>query len=155
MDVQKAKHIIEMFEKLRKGTVIAEGIHDVRALRLFGVDALTYPRFAARAKFMNFRRAYILTDCDRGGDEKRQKIISALLESQPGCIIDESLGRRMLHMLGVTSVEQIHGPVEELLAKGKQNIQNKGIDLNGENIFGHSKVHGSGEVQHRRTRGQA
>ncbi len=58
-----------------------------------------------------------MTDRDRGGEEKKAKIMAMLLESERGYVIDDSLGKRLLKMTNSTSVEQVRGPIEEAMGK--------------------------------------
>jgi 5S rRNA maturation endonuclease (ribonuclease M5) len=123
-----------MLEALRQGTTIVEGLHDVKALAHFGIKAIPYSRLSAALPSIS-GRVYLLADDDRGGEEKKEKMRMLLLEHNSGYLIDETLGRRMLKMLNVTSVEQICGPIEEARESG---------DYYGKNISRYSKVHGAG-----------
>ena len=130
----RADRIARMLEALRQGTTIVEGLHDVRALAHFGINAIPYSRLSAALPGIS-GRVYLLTDGDRGGEEKREKIRTLLLEHNSAYLIDETLGKRMLRMLNATSVEQICGPIEEAMENG---------DYCGKNISRYSKVHGAG-----------
>ena len=130
----RADRIARMLDLLKDGTTIVEGMHDVKALANFGIYAIPYSRLSSALPSIS-GRVYLLTDNDRGGEEKREKIRALLLEHNGACLIDETLGRRMLRMLNATSVEQICGPIEEAKKNG---------DYCGKNISRYSKVHGAG-----------
>ena len=138
-DEARGARIQRTLAMLRDGTVIVEGAHDVRTLRLLGINAVPYPGLSAVLERKTRGKFYVMTDNDRGGEEKRSKIVSMLLETNSGSAIDEVTGRRMLNMLNVTCVEQVYGPVQEALEKGNG-------DYFGKDIPGYCKVHGSGKV---------
>jgi 5S rRNA maturation endonuclease (ribonuclease M5) len=115
-DYLRAKHISCLLETLSEGTVIVEGAHDVRALGRLGISALTYSQLYKSLPQAG-RTVYIMTDRDRGGEEKKAKIMAMLLESDRGYAIDDSAGKRLLRMTNSTSVEQVCGPIEELMGK--------------------------------------
>ncbi len=117
-DESRSEAIARTLETLRGSIVIVEGDHDVSALESFSVKAVSYNKlirqdFSAKGKIV-----YILTDNDRGGEEKKQKIQAFLLETSPECIINEGLGKHLLEMLNVTGIEQIRGPIVEAMQKG-------------------------------------
>ena len=122
----RAKRVSRILETLRQGTVIVEGLHDVKTLNLLGVNAVSYSQLCAGTLPSAGERIYILTDSDRGGEEKKAKIEALLLEANGNYVMDDSLGRRMLRILNATSVEQVYGPVEEILMKGKNEGKRKG-----------------------------
>ena len=103
-------------ERLSQGTVIVEGAHDTKALKLLGIDALTYSQLHKSLPSAS-RPVYIMTDDDRGGEEKKRKIVAMLLESDECYAMDDSLGRRLLKMTNSTSVEQVRGPIEEAIGR--------------------------------------
>jgi len=116
-DEARARHITKMLETLRQGTVIVEGMHDVSALRFLGVEAVPYSRLFKSPLPGVGKKVFLMTDNDRGGKEKREKIKAMLLEANSGYVMDEVLGKRMLDSLNVKCVEQICGPVEEAMEK--------------------------------------
>ncbi len=105
-----------MLEALRKGTVVVEGMHDVRTLERLGIGSTAYSKLATSLPDVG-RTVYVLTDNDRGGEEKKRKIMAILLESDKRYAIDDTLGRRLLRMLNSTSVEQVYGPIEEVMGR--------------------------------------
>jgi 5S rRNA maturation endonuclease (ribonuclease M5) len=118
-DVARARQVSGILEALRLGTVVVEGMHDVRTLQRFGIMSLPYSRLANSLPSVG-KTVYVLTDDDRGGEEKKRKIMAILLESDKRYAIDDTLGRRLLRMLNATSVEQVYGPIEELMERGKK-----------------------------------
>ncbi|VVB76772.1 Uncharacterised protein [uncultured archaeon] len=164
-DYARAKRTTGILETLKNGTVIVEGKHDIRALRPLGIEALTYSQLYTSLPSAS-KTVYVLTDADKGGEEKKQKIMAMLLESGNGYVIDDSLGKRLLRTLNSTCVEQVLGPITEIMEtvtdgkrieeRREKRIENKNrSESYGENIFGHSKIHGGCEVQHRWVGGQA
>ncbi len=135
-DEERQRQIQTILHTLSHGTVVVEGKHDVGVLARFGIHAVKYSWLVTHGLPSAAGTVYLLMDRDKGGDEKRRKIMSALLEAQAGFVINEAIGRRMLKMLNVTSVEQIYGPMQEALEKIG--------DPNGKNIPRHSKVYGAG-----------
>lgn len=115
-DYLRAKHISCLLKTLSQGTVIVEGVHDVRTLGFLGIGALTYSQLFKTLPPAG-RTVYIMTDADRGGEEKKRKIMAMLLESDKGYAVDDSLGKRLLKMTNSTSVEQVRGPIEEAMGK--------------------------------------
>lgn len=115
-DAARARQVSGILEALRLGTVVVEGIHDVRTLQRFGIEAVPYSKLAGSLPDVG-RTVYVLTDDDRGGEEKKRKIITVLLESDKRYVIDDTLGRRLLRMLNATSVEQVYGPIEEVMER--------------------------------------
>jgi 5S rRNA maturation endonuclease (ribonuclease M5) len=115
-DYSRAKNIMRLLERLSQGTVVVEGIHDTRTLKSLGIDALTYSQLHKSLPGAA-RPVYILTDDDRGGEEKKRKIMAMLLESDKGYVTDDSLGKRLLKMTNSTSVEQVRGPIEEAMER--------------------------------------
>jgi 5S rRNA maturation endonuclease (ribonuclease M5) len=107
---------MRLLERLSQGTVIVEGIHDTRTLKSLGIEALTYSQLHKSLPGAG-RPVYILTDDDRGGEEKKRKIMAMLLESDKGYVTDDSLGKRLLKMTNSTSVEQVRGPIEEAMER--------------------------------------
>jgi 5S rRNA maturation endonuclease (ribonuclease M5) len=105
-----------MLEALRQGTVVVEGMHDVRTLERLGVASVAYSKLATSLPDVS-KTVYVLTDDDRGGEEKKRKIMAILLESDKRYAIDDVLGRRLLRMLNSTSVEQVYGPIEEVMGR--------------------------------------
>ena len=56
-------------------------------------------------------------DMDKGGEDKEQKLVEMLDTIDGGIRYDTALGKRVLKMLGITSVEQAYGMVTQALAK--------------------------------------
>ncbi len=137
-EYRQKRHLQEMLERLREGVAIVEGKHDVAVLERLGVHALVYSAVeSGKSAPEKGKTIYILTDNDKGGDEKRERLKSALLAMDIGHAINEELGRKLLQMLGATSIEQIYGPAMEILEEEKS-------DNHGKNISRHSKIYGRG-----------
>ena len=116
-DEARGKAIIEILDELRQGTVIVEGAHDVSALASFGIESIPFSKVSGDTLGCSCRKVYLLMDNDRGGVEKGEKMRSKILELGEGYSVDEVTGKRMLKMLNATSVEQIVGPINEVLKK--------------------------------------
>jgi len=116
-DYLRAKRIAGILGTLREGTVIVEGVHDIRTLKRLGIDALTYSQVCASALPDALAPVYILTDNDKGGEDKKRKLMALLLESDKPYVIDDALGKRLLKMTNSTSVEQVYGPIENAMGK--------------------------------------
>lgn len=118
-DERRMKAAEAMLSRLREGMVIVEGKHDVPRMEELGIRAVTYYKAVTDSGAVGKGTIiYLLTDSDKGGEEKKGKLISALLERDKSLEIDTELGGRLLRMLNLTSIEQIGKPMAELLAKG-------------------------------------
>lgn len=118
-DIARARQVSGILETLRHGTVVVEGMHDVRTLSQLGIGSVACSRLAGSLPDVG-RTVYVLTDCDRGGEEKKRKVVATLLESDKGYAINDTLGRRLLRMLNATSVEQVYGPISELMERSEK-----------------------------------
>ncbi len=134
---------MHMLSKFKESGVIVEGRHDRLALAEIGVRSYTYESIIRGAE-PDSEEAILLTDSDRRGMEKSEKL--AQLLNEKGYKVDESTGRQFLRMLNVSCAEEILAPLAEMLENGEDN---------GKNIFRHSKVHGGSEVRDRRHGRQA
>jgi 5S rRNA maturation endonuclease (ribonuclease M5) len=123
-DISRARQVSGILEALRHGTVVVEGMHDVRTLRSLGIGAVTCSRLAGSLPDVG-RTVYVLMDSDRGGEEKKRKVLATLLESDKRYAIDDALGRRLLKMLNATSIEQVYGPISELMDRRERAKGNK------------------------------
>lgn len=118
---QYAGKVKRVLEKLTSGFVIVEGAHDIAALGKLGIKSFSYSQVASKKSVPNLKDCvYILTDSDNGGEDKKNKLISTLLELNCGCKINVALGMYMLKLLNITSVEQMCGPVAEALAENNK-----------------------------------
>ena len=122
-DHKRSKWVANSLEDLRDNTVIVEGKHDVEKLRSLGIDAHTFDSVLHGCSSLpHNKKIIIFVDDDKGGETKRAKLIS-MLESRNAYHvvyhIDESLGRRMLTGLNITSVEQICEPVQRALGSAE------------------------------------
>ncbi len=125
--------------------VIVEGRHDVATLRQLQIHAQTYER-VMRSGLPLPEHAILFMDNDRRGMEKAQRTGSLLKEN--GVKVDDFTGTRLLKILGVPHVEEILQPIKQAQEKAtNRKATRKTIgEIYGENIFGHSKVHGGNEV---------
>ncbi len=115
-DYRQKKHLLDTLKRLAEGTVVVEGKHDIAALKKLGISAMAYSAVeSGNVSIPVGRTIYLLTDNDRGGDEKRERLKSALLAMDNRHTINDELGRKLLSMLHATSIEQIFGPAEEIL----------------------------------------
>jgi len=137
-----ANWIVSVIEKLRKGTVIVEGKHDVKALSELGITCFTYD-FAARniGKIARSSRVYLFFDNDKGGSQKAEKLSSLIESENKQCKVDFWTGASLLKLLNLTSIEQIVKPTEELVYRIRG-------DTYGEDLLRYSKIHGNSEFQH-------
>jgi 5S rRNA maturation endonuclease (ribonuclease M5) len=102
----------------------------VSTLEKFGITSFTYGLVYKGAE-LGSRDVYIMTDTDRRGEEKKERISDIL--SERGYTVDYTTGKRLLNMLNVACVEELYIPLTKALENG---------DKNGKNILRHSKVHG-------------
>ena len=116
-DEARARTIKRMLDELAQGTVVVEGIHDVKTLAHFGIDSIPFSRVSGNTLGCPCRKVYLFMDNDRGGAEKMEKIKSKIVEMGAGYSVNEVLGKRMLKLLNATSVEQMKGPITEALEK--------------------------------------
>ncbi len=126
--------------RLRDGYVIVEGKHDARALEKLGIHSL-YWNSIPKTGLANGKTFYIMTDRDKGGEEKREKAISALLGMDSASDIDTDTGAFFMKLLGITSVEQAIRPAEEILGDDYSCLKS---DIHGKDLSRHSKVHDRG-----------
>lgn len=143
-DEERARQLKVLLAKLSLGTVIVEGKHDAEKLERFGIIALTYPQVSMRVIGNLQKIIYVMVDRDRGGEEKARKLSAMLHEQAPNSKVDWETGRRLLKMLGLTSIEQVYAPITEMLGKADGEKKPKKANFNGKNLFGYSKVHGAG-----------
>jgi len=101
-----------MLLELSNSFVVVEGIHDVSALRKLGIHAYTYEKVMRTSSGLP-ERALILTDNDRRGMEKAERLNGYLGEM--GVSVDSTTGTRLLKMLNSTHVEDILKPVAQAL----------------------------------------
>lgn len=119
-DSAQRKLLARMLDQLKEGIIIVEGKHDVETLRRLGIDSISFTQFIGgniwTRTFQSNKMFYIWMDADRGGDDKEQKVV-ALIEAMDGDIkYNVKLGKRLLKILGITSVEQAYGMIEQMLA---------------------------------------
>lgn len=116
--VQK-KRLERMLDDLRNGIVIVEGKHDVGTLERLRIKAISFPQFVGgnlgTISFKTDRVFYVWMDADKGGADKEQKVVNILDAMDGGIRYDVELGKRVLKMLGITSVEQAYGMVRQML----------------------------------------
>ena len=119
--VQKKK-LERMLNDLREGIVIVEGKHDVEALARLKIRSISFAQFiggnARTTSFQADRTFYVWMDADRGGAVKEEKVVEMLGMIDGGVKYDVTLGKRILKMLGITSVEQSYGMVRQVLERG-------------------------------------
>ncbi len=127
---KKRKVLEHLLFELKSGAVVVEGKHDVSTLEKFGITSFTYDLVYKGAE-LGSRDVYIMTDTDRRGEEKKERISDIL--SERGYTVDYTTGKRLLNMLNVACVEELYIPLTKALENG---------DKNGKNILRHSKVHG-------------
>ena len=113
----RSRRVTQIFEKLSCGIVVVEGKHDVAKLSALGIKAVSYR--AIDKKQVKGSKAYVLTDRDRSGEEKREKAVAELYEAGAKSV-DVNMGMSLLKMLNVTSVEQVLGPIEEIFEEGNR-----------------------------------
>ena len=97
-----------MMAELACSTVIVEGRHDVKALAGLGIAAVTEGSIARNG--IPEGKVYLLTDNDRRGLERRERLYNKLLEMDKEIQIDTATGERLQKMLNITSIEQIRKP---------------------------------------------
>ncbi len=141
-DETRRKTAESMLSEMRKVYVVVEGKHDVAALKHLMVYAHTYEE-AMRSGLPLPERVLIFTDNDRRGIEKAEKLSSFFTEN--GAIVDGTTGTRLLKILNSVHVEDILQPIAQVMEREKQKQKRIG-ELNGENLFGYSKVYGRGKV---------
>jgi 5S rRNA maturation endonuclease (ribonuclease M5) len=134
-DSRKRK-VEQMLELLKTGTVIVEGKHDTKTLSMLGIRAIPYERIISMKESPDPNDTiYIMVDNDKGGDQKSDKIVDALLTIDKRYTINSDVSKRLLKMLNLTSVEQMLGPIEEIRENEKGGYY-------GKNLSRDSKVHG-------------
>ncbi len=119
--VQK-KRLERMLNDLREGIVIVEGKHDVEALERLKIRSISFAQFIGgnigTQSFQADRIFYVWMDADKGGADKEEKVVEMLDMIDGEIKYDVTLGRRVLKMLGITSVEQAYGMVRQVLESG-------------------------------------
>ena len=129
----RKRRVERILSRLKSGTVVVEGKHDVRKLRMFGISAVSSGDVLYRKRAIDSgKTVYLMTDKDRGGEEKREKLLGELLGREQGLNVNSDLGIAFLKALNVRCAEQIYRPLTELLETNGE--------YNGENILRHSKV---------------
>ena len=120
-DLLQKKRLERMLEALKEGIVIVEGKHDVETLQRLGIKSISFAQFIGgnlgTRSFQTSRTFYVWMDTDKGGEDKEQKVVEMLDAIDGGIKYDVTLGKRVLKMLGITSVEQAYGMVMQALAK--------------------------------------
>ncbi len=96
-----------------EGVVVAEGDHDVRAYKKVSVEAITVNQLLKGA-VPRAPRIFFLTMDLNDGKEKERKARSYILEKFPQSKINTSAGEGLQKALGVTSIEEIVGPIKEV-----------------------------------------
>jgi len=124
-----ADKLNSMIKKFKNGIVIVEGKHDIETLKKLDVPAMTYNHFISVSKsgkiIKSDRIFYIFMDLDKGGFDKRDKVID-IIKTQSDIEYNVTLGRRLLEFLNVTSVEQIYRQYEYLTKQDP--FDNRGYD---------------------------
>jgi 5S rRNA maturation endonuclease (ribonuclease M5) len=115
----RRSRLLDILERLRNGIVIVEGKHDVGALGRLEIPATSYNKFlscnSSTTEFSTNRTFYIMMDADKGGRDKENKVISLLTSMNNAIDYNTALGKSLLHLLGITSVEQACGRVEWIM----------------------------------------
>ncbi|MCL5429878.1 MAG: hypothetical protein M1504_00180 [Candidatus Marsarchaeota archaeon] len=118
----RKRRLENMLESLKEGVVVVEGIHDVAALKKLDIDAITYSKFMSgnghTEALYGDRTIYILMDADNGGEDKESKVLQLLDMMDTTMAHDTELGKRLLKLLGITSIEQIYGKARSVLDNG-------------------------------------
>lgn len=152
-DETRRKTIESMLSEMRNANVVVEGIHDVAALEHLRIRAHTYEK-AMRSGLPLPGHVILFMDDDRRGSERAERLGAFFAEK--GFSVDEKTGTRLLRLLNTAHVEDMLQPLAHALEAGRKAREEtrKIGELNGENLFGHSKVHGGGKVLHKRVRRQ-
>lgn len=117
-DKEYAGKVKKILKTLSSGFVIVEGAHDIAALNKLGLKSFAYSQVLSKQAVPAAEcTVYLLTDSDKGGEEKKEKLLAVLREVNSGYKIDDVLGKHLMRLLNITSIEQICSPVEEILAK--------------------------------------
>lgn len=115
----RRNRLLDILERLRDGIVIVEGKHDVGALGRLEIPATSYNKFLScnnsTTEFSTNRTFYIMMDADKGGRDKENKVINLLTSMDNAIEYNTELGKRLLRLLGITSVEQVCGRVEMVM----------------------------------------
>ncbi len=122
-----------MLFRFKEGSVVVEGKHDAEALRKLGIASYTYECIMRGARPQQ-HNVFILTDADRRGLEKRERLLAVL--SEEGYKADYRAGENMLSMLNSRCIEEIYSPAMQAL-----DIE---MYYHGKDLFRHSKVYGRG-----------
>lgn len=111
------QRLLRILGRLAGGIVIVEGKHDLKVLKELGVSrVLTLDRLRRNGlEIGREKKAYILTDRDESGEEKRMQISSILLETQPQMSIDANTATSFFRILGIRCVEEAMAPSERIL----------------------------------------
>ncbi len=132
----RKRKVEQILELLKGGTVIVEGRHDIRVLSMLGIRAIPYERIVNMKEAPDPNETvYIMVDSDKGGDQKSEKIMDALLTIDKRYTINSDVSQKLLKMLNLTSVEQLTRPIEEIRENEKGRYY-------GKNLSRDSKVHG-------------
>jgi len=111
------KKMDAVLELLRNNYVVVEGKHDVEMLGKLGISAIPYERLMRNhIEFDKGKTIYLLMDDDNGGYDKEDKALAFLIER--GYNVNTDLGRHLLKVLKITSVEQAYQPIMDILEKG-------------------------------------
>ena len=147
-DVEKRKAIESILSEMRNSYVVVEGRHDIAALEQLRIRANTYEK-AMRSGLPLPEHVILFMDDDRRVAEKAERLGAHLAGN--GASIDERSGTRLLRMLNTVHVQDMLQPISQALEIGEKTREKtrKIGELNGKNIFGHSKVHGGGKVLHK------
>ena len=109
---------------------------DIRVLSMLGIRAIPYERIVNMKEAPDPNETvYIMVDSDKGGDQKSEKIMDALLTIDKRYTINSDVSKKLLKMLNLTSVEQLTRPIEEIRENEKGRYY-------GKNLSRDSKVHG-------------
>jgi hypothetical protein len=111
----KKNALLDIIKKFRSGVVIVEGFHDVSVLKSFDINARTYYSVMTSRKVPMKKVFYIAMDDDKGGIDKRDKLISKITELDSSANIDIDTGIRFLKILGIKSIEQAFKPLSKIL----------------------------------------
>ncbi|MGC8710709.1 MAG: hypothetical protein ACP5RF_03855 [Candidatus Micrarchaeia archaeon] len=122
------ENIIEKMQR-ENTVVVVEGLHDVKALndvvselyamgvlKSKSINVITLQRL--RNNNLNLGKDNIVIvamDKDINGVDKADYACSIVRERYPDARVDENTGRMLLGRLGVRCVEEIRGPVEEIM----------------------------------------
>ena len=115
-EIRRSREANRILEKLRGGSAIVEGKHDVRVLEKLGVRAFTYDS-VVNGNVMPKEPIFLLMDLDKNGEYKKEKV--AMVIEEKGLSSDTGSGLRLLRMLNSTCVEEIYSPLMQALEGSK------------------------------------